>query len=63
MEKLIDDFKYRNFKLMVLRRMIGDYFKENLDVRVIVFVKIRELVKVIETYMKEIEELRILNSI
>lgn len=63
MEKLIDDFKYRNFKLMVLRRMIGDYFKENLDVRVIVFVKIRELVKVIEIYMKEIEELRILNSI
>lgn len=43
--------------------MIGDYFKENPDARVIVFVKTRELVKAIETYMKETEELRILNPI
>lgn len=63
MEKLIDDPKHRNPKLMALRRMIGDYFKENPDARVIVFVKTRELVKAIETYMKETEELRILNPI
>lgn len=63
LEKLIDDPKHRNPKLMALRRMIGDYFKENPDARVIVFVKTRELVKAIETYMKETEELRILNPI
>lgn len=63
MEKLIDDPKHRNPKLMALRHMIGDYFKENPDARVIVFVKTRELVKAIETYMKETEELRILNPI
>ena len=63
LEKCTLDPKHKNPKLESLRQMIVDYFKENPDSRVIVFAKTRELVKAIESFMKETEELRILNPI
>ncbi|XP_056005193.1 antiviral innate immune response receptor RIG-I-like isoform X2 [Ostrea edulis] len=63
LEKCTVDPKHRNPKLETLKHMIADYFQENPDSRVIVFVKTRELVKAIETFMKETDELQFLNPI
>ncbi|XP_062610169.1 antiviral innate immune response receptor RIG-I-like, partial [Saccostrea cucullata] len=61
LEKCTEDPKHRNPKLEALKHMIVDYFKDNPDSRVIVFVKTKELVKAIETFMNETDELRNLN--
>ncbi|XP_061171542.1 antiviral innate immune response receptor RIG-I-like isoform X2 [Saccostrea echinata] len=61
LEKCTEDPKHKNPKLEALKHMIVEYFKENPDSRVIVFVKTKELVKAIETFMNETDELRNLN--
>lgn len=63
LENCINDPCHRNPKLTTLGHIIGEHFKENPVARVIVFVKTRDLAKAMENYMKDTEELRILNPI
>lgn len=63
LENCINDPCHKNPKLTTLGHIICEHFKENPGARVIVFVKTRELAKVMETYMNETKELRILKPI